>query len=284
MRIYISVIVLVLFQNLLHSQKEQEMLTVNYITTYNHKHSMDKPYKEFTRLRVMDNRSFFQSYNEMHLDSIRVQDPRNQQALSKYNSHLKFAIEIIEDSLIYNEVLLKDEFQYSEQLYFNWDTSYKDEKQIKGYDCSKATTTYGGRNWTVWYAKEIPVNAGPYKFKGLPGLILEAVDDTNSYHFTLHSVTRFSMPSDIELKRFWHKHSIEDRVITSRSAFNKINHKISNFSKQQRRSSILTDDNGNSTGTFVSYQSGNEPSPEKIRERQQTNSSNDANLIEIAKD
>jgi hypothetical protein len=38
--------------------------------------------------------------------------------------------------------------------------------------------------WTAWYATELPYNAGPYKFKGLPGLILEMVDETSNFKFT----------------------------------------------------------------------------------------------------
>ena len=56
-------------------------------------------------------------------------------------------------------------------------------KVISGYTCNKATTTYGGRAWTVWYAPEIPSTAGPWKFNGLPGLILAAGDSESLHEF-----------------------------------------------------------------------------------------------------
>ena len=56
-------------------------------------------------------------------------------------------------------------------------------KVISGYTCNKATTTYGGRDWTVWYAPEIPSTAGPWKFNGLPGLILAAGDSESLHEF-----------------------------------------------------------------------------------------------------
>ena len=52
---------------------------------------------------------------------------------------------------------------------------YEDSVQtIIGYECHKAKTKFRGREWTVWYAGDIPVSLGPWKLNGLPGLILRA--------------------------------------------------------------------------------------------------------------
>lgn len=53
-----------------------------------------------------------------------------------------------------------------------------EEKMISGFKVDKAVGQFRGRNYTAWYAKDIPVPAGPWKLSGLPGLILEASDDT----------------------------------------------------------------------------------------------------------
>lgn len=52
-------------------------------------------------------------------------------------------------------------------------------KTVADYVCKKAVCKLFGRNYTVWYAPDIPVSKGPYKFSGLPGLILEVDDDRN---------------------------------------------------------------------------------------------------------
>ena len=61
-------------------------------------------------------------------------------------------------------------------------------KNILGYECVEATTNFHGRKWTVWFTPEIPVHNGPWKFDGLPGLILEAIADGNQYHFVATGV------------------------------------------------------------------------------------------------
>ena len=58
----------------------------------------------------------------------------------------------------------------------NW-TLETTTKTILGYTCQKATTSYGGRNYTAYFTYEIPITDGPWRFNGLPGLILEVVDE-----------------------------------------------------------------------------------------------------------
>lgn len=57
-------------------------------------------------------------------------------------------------------------------------------KTVLGYLCQKATGSLYGRNWTVWFTMDIPVSDGPWLLWGLPGLILEATDGDNIFHFT----------------------------------------------------------------------------------------------------
>lgn len=61
----------------------------------------------------------------------------------------------------------------------------KDEsKNILGYACQKAVGKLYNREWTVWFTMDIPVSEGPWLLAGLPGLILEANDADNIFHFT----------------------------------------------------------------------------------------------------
>ncbi|WP_074407833.1 GLPGLI family protein [Aquimarina megaterium] len=59
----------------------------------------------------------------------------------------------------------------------------QEHKKIGKYNCQKAKTKYRGREYTVWFASEIPISHGPWKLRGLPGLILEVTEETGKYGF-----------------------------------------------------------------------------------------------------
>lgn len=73
---------------------------------------------------------------------------------------------------------------YNEDLKFDWKIQSGKEK-IGAYNTQKATTEYGGRKWTAWFTPDIPLQDGPYKFYGLPGLIVKVTDDGNNYSWEL---------------------------------------------------------------------------------------------------
>lgn len=53
----------------------------------------------------------------------------------------------------------------------------KKTKVIASFECKMATTNFRGRKYTAWYTESIPIIGGPWKFDGLPGLILEIYSD-----------------------------------------------------------------------------------------------------------
>lgn len=69
----------------------------------------------------------------------------------------------------------------------NWDLDYTEEKEIGYLLCKKATTDFRGRKYIAWYALEIPLAYGPYKFHGLPGIIASISDISNTFIWTLSS-------------------------------------------------------------------------------------------------
>ncbi|MFV0472601.1 MAG: GLPGLI family protein [Paludibacteraceae bacterium] len=72
---------------------------------------------------------------------------------------------------------------------FNWHLETGDTT-ILNYNCKKATTTYRGRDYTAWYTPEIPISDGPWKFWGLPGLILDVCDVKREYEFKVAAIEK----------------------------------------------------------------------------------------------
>jgi GLPGLI family protein len=73
--------------------------------------------------------------------------------------------------------------QYSEILP-TYDWKIRDDTLIvAGYLCQKAECSFRGRNYIAWFTVDIPVNNGPWKFGGLPGLIMKIYDSDKLYIF-----------------------------------------------------------------------------------------------------
>lgn len=70
---------------------------------------------------------------------------------------------------------------------FNWQL-HLEAKELLGYKCQKATTNYRGRSYTAYFTTEIPIKDGPWKFYGLPGLILEIKSDDNVLNINVNKI------------------------------------------------------------------------------------------------
>lgn len=75
---------------------------------------------------------------------------------------------------------------------------------ILGYACKSATTNFRGRKWNVYYTPEIPLNRGPWKLWGLPGLIVYAEDEAKNFKYILTGFEKvqYQVPILSETVRF----------------------------------------------------------------------------------
>lgn len=95
-----------------------------------------------------------------------------------------YVLKSFTDSLVRNyDTAGLNKFSYDE-LPEKWEWEILDStKSVLDYECTGATTIFHGRRWTVWFTPEIPVSNGPWKFDGLPGLILLAESEGGQYRF-----------------------------------------------------------------------------------------------------
>ena len=142
-------------------------------------------------LDISDHLSKFYDYNTWQTDSARQANP-NDEAYLKYlegrkSSNRRCNWELYKDYpekglFTTNELLGLDHF-YVEEIADvpEWSLQSDSIKEIMGYTCHLASTFYKGRLWRAWYAEDIPIDEGPWKLRGLPGLILRAEDSQRHY-------------------------------------------------------------------------------------------------------
>lgn len=98
-------------------------------------------------------------------------------------------------------------------------------KKVGELNCTKATCNFRGRNYTAWFSNDIPKSKGPWKFGGLPGLIVELEDSQRHFVVSFAKVTNGTKPvklpsAKMEWKEFVVKKKIaqEDFVTSIKAA------------------------------------------------------------------
>lgn len=101
----------------------------------------------------------------------------------------------------YVENFMSIGFYYDESIVpIDWHIHPTDTQTISGYLCQKATAKVSGRMWSVYFTPDIPLNNGPWKLWGLPGLIISATDSDGYFHYQLTSFIKASQPKPILLR------------------------------------------------------------------------------------
>ena len=170
-----------------------------YRFIYNYKSVPDSLHKnniinENMVLEIDTSRSVFISQKKIISDSIIIEDI-NKGIITMPDENINTRSIIVKKYPDFKTSLITDEFSTSYQLLIlddrllNW-ILFPEKRDIGGYECQKAELDFGGRKWTAWFTEKIPFNDGPYKFRGLPGLIIEIKDITNSHSFQLLEMTK----------------------------------------------------------------------------------------------
>ena len=150
--------------------------------------------------KVQSNQLFFDSNISQYVfnssdsfDSLKITKNENTDSnLSVSQQHDKIGDICYKDL---SENIFKGRVQVFNKAYIYEETNSKmswelkeDQKQIGNYTCQKATVKFRGRDYEAWFTNSIPVSSGPWKFYGLPGLILEVKDKSNDISFVIDQI------------------------------------------------------------------------------------------------
>jgi len=205
MKIKITLLTTLLFLFVAYFAKSQqkEMLSYNFSAQYKKTYKSDSLQKKYLSenfiLLFNDHQSAFRSVTRFLLDSIkRTPDYQSMKQLEKVAVNMEYPSnneELVQINLDQKEatvttfaaVMPATDPSYKEKLNPQW--KIIDEfKKIKNFNCQKAEVTAFGRKWTAWFTLDYPHPVGPYKFQGLPGLIVQIEDATASYKFELYKI------------------------------------------------------------------------------------------------
>ncbi len=154
------------------------------------------------------------SIKEAYKDRERTQQSFNEMRSKMPMSALNFYIFKKQNSaqVSFTEKIVKDNYRYIQDIDdLNWEI-LPETKEVAGFVAQKAKASFSGRHYTAWFTTEIPISEGPYKFRGLPGLILKISDNNDYYNFKLNGFKELNDEISIEFEP-------EDYLEVSREKF-----------------------------------------------------------------
>lgn len=176
---------------------------------------------DFMILKIGENVSEFYSYNTYRIDSAIKEERKRRVAgiktpdvmatLGRKGASYHILKNYPSGKTTVIDRVVKDYFKYEETAGQDWKIE-PDKTVINGYSAQKATCTFSGRQYTAWFTADIPVSNGPWKFSGLPGLILKVEDKDGDYKFEMLGLRQIKDDSVIEIAAKPYINTTKDNV------------------------------------------------------------------------
>lgn len=199
MRKKVFLIFILTFSIEIKAQKEAERKDNKFKIQYELNYVKDtlfpnKKEKEIFTLYIDNNISKFVSNRKSHIDSLSSKARKDNAFAMSLLANLSkipktnFSFEIyknnITQEIVVIDKIIKNKYIYKDDYKNEWILT-SDTLTIQNYKCQKSLLNYRGRKYEAWYTTEIPISNGPFKFQGLPGLIIKIYDSKSEYSFEL---------------------------------------------------------------------------------------------------
>lgn len=177
--------------------KEPAILEVHYIKTWVADTLENRSYTDPMTLRIGKTSAMFYPTKMMWADSLLQTDYALYEKLHREMNPLgqseykplgglerEYLFRNINDgeTMVYR-VIAGEHYSYTEPTEMPVWQIQSETKELLGYSCQLASCDFRGRTWYAWFSTDIPINEGPWKLFGLPGLVLEAWDSKKHYAY-----------------------------------------------------------------------------------------------------
>jgi GLPGLI family protein len=162
-------------------------LWVSYKLEYKKFLNSDSKLSANTILIVTNQGSLFTFEGMVNLDKIQQTRELKVEDVLLNRSPYYHLIKSYGEEIEHYEAVGNDSFKFKEKVYHDWQLVNQDTL-INNYSCKKGILNYGGREWIAWYSPEIPTSVGPYKFHGLPGLVMKISDSEGVFNFIVNEL------------------------------------------------------------------------------------------------
>jgi len=125
------------------------------------------------------------------LDSLVIREPNNENIILNLFKDLQKK-EYFQDISIYRgRVVLHETLNL-----FKWKFT-GNTKEILGFTCQEGTTNYRGRDYTAYFTTQLPFKMAPWKFSGLPGIVLEVTSSDGEISIVAQQIKTSKTPIDL---------------------------------------------------------------------------------------
>jgi len=186
---YLKVLFFVFLTSNIYAQK----LSITYIATKNASDQILSQSSEYD-LYINGTKSVYYNNNDVqksYKDQLFILDTKKIGEFTTVNISDDNIAYLVQDvfykdykanTITYNELIGVKKVTIEENInLIDWKIESESKKEILGYNCVRATGDFRGRKYEAYFTPELFQRGGPWKFDGLPGIVL-SVSSLDGYY------------------------------------------------------------------------------------------------------